>query len=178
MSSVNPGAESGSANHPSSAQTAWQTLIADATIDAADAEELLNPLTYAGIVTVKLGSRSTRLFVRGCLNTEVTGVTTSPTVRLYAFSGDPEIPASIKPIGRIDAATWGAAGIALTANASPSATTMITTGDFRYTEILPATSDKVGYDALGASFVVGLVQIPAVIAGSGGVFSVEIGVLN
>lgn len=176
MNGVNAGVESGHASYPASAKTNWRTVIDDATAAAASAPELLAPLTFAGVKIIPLGSRVSRLFVRAVLTDAVTAVATSPVVRLYAFSGDPDSPTTAKPIGRIDAATWNAAGLTLTANASPSASNMFTANGNRYTETLPSTATQIGYDCLGASFLVALTQTAAAI--TNGAISVEIGVLN
>lgn len=179
---VNPGLDSGQVVYPASARTAFRVAIADLTATAATATVLLNPLTFTGVSAqvIPLGPRSTRVIVRGRVTSATTAVATSPVVRLYAFAGDPSDLTTCTPIGRVDADTWTAAGLTLTFDATPSATDMFTNTNgattYRYTNTLPTASTGVGYDCLGASFIVALTETAASI--TDGACALEIGVMN
>jgi len=178
--SVNPGLDSGQVVYSASARTAFRVAITSLTATAATATELLNPLTFSGVNVIPLGPRSTRIVVRARLTSATTAAATSPVVRLYAFAGSPSDLANATPIGRIDADTWTATGITLTLAASPGATTMLTNTSggttYRYSDTLPTASTGVGYDCLGATFIVALTETAASI--TGGACALEIGVMN
>lgn len=118
--------------------------VTDATATAQTATELLNPYSVSGTapIWIKRGPGIRGIRVRARLTTATTAVATTPIVRvLGVMAGDgatlptassPNLTGQAAVPRRLDASTDTAAGLTLDLPASPSATTALGNGTYRY----------------------------------------------
>lgn len=165
---------------PVSLKTTWMTVYDNVSATADVSGVLRNPLTYTAGANVALihpaiVTQGTRMAVRCKYDDGVTTITTSPTVRLFAFDQIPDstgaFPAGTK-FWRLDATDPSTAGQVLTLNATAD----ITDGTFNYSSNGPGLST---YDMFGASSIMVLHDTAASVSGGANtVVAVEVSILN
>jgi hypothetical protein len=165
---------------PISLRTTWVTAYDNVSATADVSGVLRNPLTYTAGANVALihpiiVAQGTRLAVRCKYDDGVTTITTSPTVRLFAFDREPDSTGAF-PTGtkfwRLDATDPASTGQTLTLNATAD----ITDGTFNYSSNGPGLAT---YDMFGASSVMVLHDTASSVSGGANTtVAVEVSILN
>ncbi len=156
--------------------------VSDATAAAQSATELLTPTSIAGTAVqwIKRGAGIRGIRVRVRLTVATTVVTTAPVVRVIGAmvadgvtlptTDSPNLSGSGVSLRRLDNASDTAAGITLAIAGSPSGTTALSSGTYRW----GTRSDKI--DLEDCDYYIVLVETAAAI--TGGACAVEVIEMN
>jgi len=163
-----------------SGKTAWGIAVLDSKAGTVQsAADMIRPLSVASsnIAPIELGPVSSRIIVRGAYNVAATGGTHAGQVRFYAVYGKPVLTSGVYAWSddlpnrcvRIDGSTTP---ITLTVDL----TNDVRDATYKYTAPVVIDSSEL-IDALGADYILVLLETQADITGGTPAAFVEVGVL-